>query len=77
MVARRLAPGRLLQILRLRLGRRIIRFHETKNGEPRIVPLPSVLVNMLRGVEPKVGRVFDDEPAQGMGGGLCGVRTWP
>lgn len=41
------------------LGRRIIRLHETKNDEPRIVPLPSVLVNMLRALEPKVGRVFD------------------
>ena len=41
------------------LARRILRLHETKNDEPRIVPLPSVLVNMLRGVEPKVGRVFD------------------
>ncbi|MGP0018330.1 MAG: site-specific integrase [Candidatus Sulfotelmatobacter sp.] len=41
------------------LARRILRLHETKNDEPRIVPLPSVLVNMLLGVEPKVGRVFD------------------
>ena len=41
------------------LGRRIIRLHETKNDEPRIVPLPTILVNTLRDVEPKVGRVFD------------------
>jgi integrase len=32
---------------------------QTKNAEPRYVPLPSVLVDMLSQVEPKVGRVFD------------------
>jgi integrase len=41
------------------LERRIIRLDETKNDEPRIVPLPSVLVDMLRNIEPKVGKVFD------------------
>jgi len=44
---------------RVDLGRRIIRLHETKNDEPRVVPLPSVLVNVLYDLEPKVGRVFD------------------
>jgi integrase len=39
----------------------LIRLEEdqTKIGEPRIVPLPSVLVSELRGAEPKTGRVFD------------------
>lgn len=32
---------------------------QTKNSEPRIVPLPNVLVKMLREVEPKIGSVFD------------------
>ena len=40
------------------LERRIIRLDETKNDEPRNVPLPSVLVDMSRNVEPKVGKVF-------------------
>ena len=39
----------------------LIRLEEdqTKNSEPRIVPLPSVLLAKLREVEPKTGRVFD------------------
>ena len=32
---------------------------QTKNEEARIVPLPSVLVAMLKDIEPKSGRVFD------------------
>ena len=36
-----------------------MRFKTTKNGEPRVIPLPSVLVAMLREIEPKVGPVFD------------------
>ena len=31
---------------------------QTKTGEARVIPLPGELVNMLRTVEPKVGRVF-------------------
>ncbi|HZQ23395.1 MAG TPA: site-specific integrase [Terriglobales bacterium] len=41
----------------LRAG--VVRLHETKNGEPRTVPLPSELLALLREIEPKVGRVFD------------------
>ncbi|MFB3917242.1 MAG: tyrosine-type recombinase/integrase [Terriglobales bacterium] len=43
------------------LQNRVIRLEEeqTKNAEPRIVPLPAVLVNFLTEVEPKVGCVFD------------------
>jgi integrase len=32
---------------------------QTKTSEPRIVPLPAVLVEMLKGIEPKEGTVFD------------------
>src|SRR5882724_9413608 len=43
------------------LDRRLIVLHEeqTKSSEPRVIPLPSVLVGMLRDVSPKVGPVFD------------------
>lgn len=37
----------------------IIRLYETKNDEPRVVPMPSILTMMLREIEPKVGKVFD------------------
>jgi integrase len=37
----------------------LIRLHETKNDEPRVVPLPSILRMMLKEIEPKVGCVFD------------------
>jgi hypothetical protein len=37
----------------------LIRLHETKNDEPRIAPLPSILRMMLTTIEPKVGKVFD------------------
>ena len=42
------------------LDARLIRLEEdqTKTGEARVIPLPAELVNMLRTVEPKVGRVF-------------------
>ena len=32
---------------------------QTKSGDPRIVPLPDMLIRMLEKVEPKDGRVFD------------------
>jgi integrase len=43
------------------LDRRLIRLEDeqTKNSEARTVPLPSVLVMMLREIEPKKGLVFD------------------
>ncbi|HMD17029.1 MAG TPA: hypothetical protein VKH18_10200 [Terriglobales bacterium] len=37
----------------------VIRLHQTKNDEPRVVPLPSILRMLLAEIEPKVGRVFD------------------
>jgi integrase len=43
------------------LQRRLIRLEEeqTKGDEPRIVPMPSVLVMMLEEMKPKTGKVFD------------------
>lgn len=44
------------------LDARLIRLEEeqTKNAEPRVIPLPSVVVDALRGINPKVGPVFSD-----------------
>ena len=33
---------------------------QTKADTPRVIPLPSILINMLRGVKPKTGKVFSD-----------------
>jgi integrase len=43
------------------LDARIVRLEDdqTKNGEPRILPLPSVLVDILKQQKPKKGSVFD------------------
>jgi len=32
---------------------------QTKNSEARTIPLPDVLVKMMKGIEPKDGTVFD------------------
>jgi len=32
---------------------------QTKNSEPRVIPLPSEVLAMLRGIKPKSGKVFD------------------
>jgi len=37
----------------------LVRLHETKTDEPRVVPLPSILRMLLAEIEPKVGTVFD------------------
>jgi integrase len=44
------------------LDRRLIRLEEeqTKTDEARYAPLPSHLVMLLRAIEPKIGKVFDD-----------------
>ena len=44
------------------LDNRLIRLEEEqkKSEEPLIVPMPSMLVMMLKDIEPKTGRVFDD-----------------
>jgi integrase len=43
------------------LGAALVRLEEgqTKNSEARTIPLPDVLVGMMRQVEPKEGTVFD------------------
>jgi integrase len=43
------------------LERRVVKLEEeqTKTDEPRVVPLPSPLIAMLRNIKPKTGRVFD------------------
>ncbi len=56
--------GEALQIewSQVDLDARLIRLEEeqTKNAEPRVIPLPSVVVDALRGLTPKLGRVFSD-----------------
>lgn len=55
--------GEALQIewSQVNLDEALIRLEEeqTKNGEPRTVPLPNVLITMLKRIEPKEGQVFD------------------
>jgi len=43
------------------LKKRLIRFEgeDTKNDEAQILPMPSILVDMLKSMTPKTGRVFD------------------
>ena len=38
----------------------VVRLHETKSGDPRIVPLPAEPRYILEEVKPTVGPVFDD-----------------
>jgi integrase len=55
--------GEALQVdwTQVNLDARLIRLEpeQTKTDEARVLTLPSVLVSMLRGVTPKIGRVFD------------------
>jgi integrase len=54
--------GEALQVdwSQVNLARRQIRLEpeQTKNSEARVLPLPSVLVNMLKEAQPKTGMVF-------------------
>jgi integrase len=58
----RLGEAQAIEWTQVDLQARLIRLHEdqTKNSEARNVPLPAVLVMLLQGMKPKVGRVFDD-----------------
>lgn len=58
----RVNEARQIEWPQVNLDARLIRLEEeqTKTEEARVVPLPSVLVSMLRDVEPKTGRVFSD-----------------
>lgn len=55
--------GETLQIdwVQVNLDTRQIRLEpeQTKTDEARVLPLPSVLVNMLKAAKPKTGKVFD------------------
>ena len=57
----RLGEALSIQWDQVDLEARLIRLEEdqTKNSEPRFVPLPSVLVKMLQEIEAKEGAVFD------------------
>lgn len=59
----RVNEARQIEWTQVSLDARLIRLEEeqTKGEEARVVPLPSVLVALLRDVEPKSGRVFDSE----------------
>ena len=58
----RLGEAMQIEWQQVDLQARLIRLEEgeTKNDEPRIVPLPAMLVNLLSTQTSKVGRVFDD-----------------
>ena len=58
----RVNEARQIEWKQVDLDARLIRLEEeqTKTEEARVVPLPSVLVAMLREIEPKEGRVFSD-----------------
>jgi integrase len=58
----RLGEARVIEWSQVNLKERLVRLEsdQTKNNEARTVPLPAVLVDILSGVKPKTGRVFDD-----------------
>jgi integrase len=49
----------------------VLEEEQTKNGEPRVIPLPNVLVALLKEIEPKVGLVFDGTNSAPNGRGLA------
>lgn len=55
----RLGEALAIEWSQVDLSAGLIRLHETKNDEPRVVPLPSILRMQLAEIQPKVGRVFD------------------
>ena len=58
----RLSEALSIEWGQVNLPARLIRLEEeqTKTEEARTVPLPAPLIAMLRDIEPKTGRVFDD-----------------
>ena len=58
----RVDEGRQIEWPQVDLDARLIRLEQeqTKTDEARTVPLPAPLVMMLRAIEPKTGKVFDD-----------------
>jgi integrase len=71
----RVNEARQIEWTQVDLDARLVRLEveQTKTEEARVVPLPSVLVAMLREVKPKKGRVFDD--TNRMGKSVCGLRA--
>jgi integrase len=59
----RVNEARQIEWTQVNLDARLIRLEEeqTKTEEPRVIPLPSELVMMLREVKPKTGKVFSDK----------------
>jgi integrase len=57
----RLGEAQQIQWSQVDLNAALIRLEEeqTKNEEPRVLPIPDVVLNMLVDVEPKTGPVFD------------------
>jgi integrase len=57
----RLGEARQIEWSQVDLKAALVRLEEdqTKNSEARTIPLPDVLVKMLKGIEPKDGTVFD------------------
>jgi len=53
----------------------VLHEYQTKNSEARIVPLPSVVVEMLRKMEPKTGPVFDATNLRTEWERACATRT--
>jgi len=58
----RLGEARSIEWPQVDLKNNLVRLEDeqTKTGEARIVPLPPVLIAILREMQPKTGRVFDD-----------------
>ena len=58
----RLGEARQIEWHQVNLKHRLIRLEDdqTKNSEARVVPLPSVLINMLEEIKPKTDPVFSD-----------------
>lgn len=59
----RLGEALSIEWSQIDLDNRLVRLEEeqTKADEPRVVPLPSVLINLFSEVAPKVGKVFSAE----------------
>src|SRR4029077_10395752 len=57
----RLGEAKQIEWSQIDLKAALVRLEEdqTKNSEARTIPLPDVLVKMLKGIEPKDGTVFD------------------
>lgn len=78
----RVNEARQIEWHQVNLAERLVRLEEeqTKGEQARVVPLPSVVVDLLRDVKPKTGRVFNAENLRNEWEKAChaaklGVRT--